>query len=79
MSFDQWMNRPIYRAQVYSCSIGRMLYGDGLSLRFRCKAEYRSLADDAQRIAIATYIRHKRRLGKIRLPHYNAQTGKMEI
>lgn len=74
-AFPDWMNRPLNRVQVYSYSIARMLLGETLSLRFRCRPAYRDFLTEAQRISVAVYIRQRRKLGRIKLPVYRESTA----
>lgn len=73
MTFDQWMNRPLARVQVYVWAVARRIYGEPL-MRFVCLPGYRDSEVLEQRKTIAGAIRIARR-GKINLPFYNEATG----
>lgn len=74
MNFNQWMNKPLKRAQVltYRCAI--VLFGRNLNMRFRAFRQYRSEINFHQRSIVARKIRAMRRMGPVEKPHFDEAT-----
>jgi len=81
MTFEQWMNRPVYKAQVHTAqTLGKLLglpdgpvatRGDHPFLYFRVVRAYRCTRSLALRKAVADKVRETRRNGTYKLLEVN--------
>lgn len=81
MTFDQWLNRPVYKAQVHTANIARGLLampaGDIATtpahpiMLLRLLPAYRCAASLALRKRIADIVRASRRAGTYTLERVN--------
>ena len=71
MTFNEYMNRPLKRVQVFTWRMACDLF-DSIPLQtFRSLPPFRSEASKVARREIAHIVRIKRSLGYVRLPKYN--------
>lgn len=80
MTFEEWMNRPVYKAQVHTARIAARFLGlsgniattfDHPMMLLRPLPPYRTAASLAFRKMIADAVRHERAAGTYRLERVN--------
>lgn len=74
-SFQNWMNRPIKRVQVYTWQIACNLFNREPLANFRCLPKYRDEKAKIARKEVAQMIKFKRSIKSIVLPKYNEKRG----
>lgn len=76
MTFDQWLNRPVYKAQVHTFNIAKQLYGLSGNVvttgnhpitYFRLVPQHRCATALAIRKRVADIVRMQRKTGTYQL------------
>ena len=72
--FQRWMNRPLAKVQVYTWHLANELDPNCPSIRLL--APYRDDANKAFRWRLAQFIKCRRYIGRVPLPHFDEATSR---
>lgn len=89
MTFSEWMNRPVKRAQVFTWGVYQQIVGKQSdvirvdmsqtvpeSLLFRANPRFRTATTRAIRNRVASVVKVRRRRHEVTLPRYQEATGR---